>query len=71
MEPELPTTSDTLDGPRLVPRSDIPVSSAPENAGLEVRPFLGHKLLGSVMPPSGVALAGSVLALGLWRRRGF
>jgi mannose-6-phosphate isomerase-like protein (cupin superfamily) len=54
---ELPTTTDAPPGPHLVPRSDIPISSAPENGGLEVRPFLAHKLLGSVMPPSGVAMA--------------
>jgi mannose-6-phosphate isomerase-like protein (cupin superfamily) len=57
MQRELPTESEAPPGPHLVPRSDIPISSAPENSDLEVRPFLAHGLLGSVMPPSGVALA--------------
>lgn len=43
--------------PSVVPRSDIPVSSAPADSGLEVRPFLAHSLLGSALSSSSVELA--------------
>jgi hypothetical protein len=43
--------------PRLVPRSDIPISSAPADVDLEVRPFLAHGALSSIIPPSAVTLA--------------
>src|SRR5689334_15648375 len=56
MERERPA-ADSTPGPYLVPHRDIPISSAPENGGLEVRPFLAHGILASVMPPAGVELA--------------
>lgn len=40
--------------PSVIPRSDIPVSP---DGNLEVQPFLAHKVLGSVLPQSPVALA--------------
>jgi mannose-6-phosphate isomerase-like protein (cupin superfamily) len=43
--------------PSVIPRSDIPVSRASHDADLEVRPFLAHRLLGSVLPASLVSLA--------------
>ena len=43
--------------PSVIPRSDIPVSRASHHGDLEVRPFLTHKLLGSLLPPSFVSLA--------------
>src|SRR5262245_46444409 len=45
------------DRPSVIPRSDIPISDAPEDAGFEVRPFESHRVLGSVIPPAGVSLA--------------
>jgi mannose-6-phosphate isomerase-like protein (cupin superfamily) len=39
-----------------VRRGDIPLSVAPEDSGFEARPFLAHRILGSMMPPSGVAM---------------
>jgi mannose-6-phosphate isomerase-like protein (cupin superfamily) len=43
--------------PSVVPRSDIPISDAPEDEGLEVRSFDAHTLLSTVVPRSDVALA--------------
>jgi mannose-6-phosphate isomerase-like protein (cupin superfamily) len=43
--------------PSVIPRSDIPISDAPEDLGLEVRLFDAHALLSSVVPRSDVALA--------------
>jgi hypothetical protein len=43
--------------PSVVPRAEIPVSEAPENLDLEVRPFGAHALLSSVVSRSDVALA--------------
>jgi mannose-6-phosphate isomerase-like protein (cupin superfamily) len=43
--------------PSIVPRSDIPISDAPEDMGLEVRPFGAHEVLHNVMPGSAVGLA--------------
>lgn len=43
--------------PSVIPRSDIPVSAASHDGDLEVRPFVAHKLLGSVLPSSLVSLA--------------
>jgi mannose-6-phosphate isomerase-like protein (cupin superfamily) len=42
---------------RVVQRRDIPVSSSPEDLGLEVRPFVAHETLSSLLPPSAVSLA--------------
>lgn len=43
--------------PSVVPRSDIPIVRTSDDVGLEVRPFLAHKLLSSLLPPSAVSLA--------------
>jgi mannose-6-phosphate isomerase-like protein (cupin superfamily) len=43
--------------PSVVPRAEIPISSAPEDLALEVRPFGNHKVLSSMIPSSAVALA--------------
>jgi mannose-6-phosphate isomerase-like protein (cupin superfamily) len=43
--------------PSVIPRSDIPISDAPEDMGLEVRPFGAHAFLSSVVPRSNVSLA--------------
>jgi len=43
--------------PSVIPRSDIPVSRASHDGDLEVRPFLAHELLGSVLPRSLASLA--------------
>ena len=43
--------------PSVIPRSDIPVSRAGGDQDLEVRPFLAHKLLGSMLPSSAASLA--------------
>ena len=42
--------------PSVVPRSDVPVSSAPEDSGLEIRPFQAHDILSQAVPEN-VALA--------------
>jgi mannose-6-phosphate isomerase-like protein (cupin superfamily) len=43
--------------PSVVPRSDIPISDAPENNGFEVRQFDAHALLSTMVGRSDVALA--------------
>jgi mannose-6-phosphate isomerase-like protein (cupin superfamily) len=43
--------------PSVVPLSDIPIDAAAAGLGLEVRPFLAHEILSSILPPSAVALA--------------
>ena len=43
--------------PSVVARAEIPISSAPEDLALEVRPFSNHHLLSSMIPSSAVALA--------------
>ncbi len=43
--------------PSIVPRSTIPVSLASEDAGLEVRPFLAHRVLRGAVSQSAVTLA--------------
>lgn len=43
--------------PSVIPRSDIPVSPAPDDASFEVRPFWAHQALSSLLPASSVALA--------------
>jgi hypothetical protein len=43
--------------PSVVPRSEIPVSPLAEEGNLEVRPFLAHSLLGSMLPASAATLA--------------
>src|SRR5688572_24082519 len=45
------------DRPSVVPRGDIPLSTAPEDGEIDVRPFDAHAVLGSALPPSGVSLA--------------
>lgn len=42
--------------PFVVPRAEIPVSSAPEHADLEVRPFALHRALGGAVPAGAVAM---------------
>lgn len=43
--------------PSVIPRSDIPVSRASHDGDLEIRPFVAHKLLSSLLPSSSVSLA--------------
>jgi hypothetical protein len=43
--------------PSIVPCGEIPISSAAEHRGLEVRPFMAHRVLGSAVPNGAVALA--------------
>ena len=47
----------TNKSPSVIPRSDIPISPSNQDGNLEVRPFLAHQLLGSVLPSSTVSLA--------------
>jgi len=43
--------------PSVIPRSDIPISAAPEDSDLEVRPFDAHSILSGVVPRSDVTMA--------------
>lgn len=43
--------------PQVVPRSEIPVSSDPTDVNLEVRSFVAHRVLGSMIPRSAVSLS--------------
>jgi mannose-6-phosphate isomerase-like protein (cupin superfamily) len=45
-----------VSAPSVVPSAEIPVSSAPEHADLEVRPFASHEVLGGAIPAGAVAL---------------
>src|SRR5690606_23010320 len=46
-----------LQSPTVVSRTEIPVSSAPEDGGLEVQPFTAHRVLAGAVPRSTVDLA--------------
>jgi hypothetical protein len=47
----------TRKSPSVIPRNEIPMSPSTRDGNLEVRPFLAHKLLGSMLPSSAVCLA--------------
>src|ERR1043165_5010870 len=54
----MPMDQTTNKSPSVIPRSDIPVSPQSAEANLEVRPFVAHKLLSTMLPDSaGVSMA--------------
>lgn len=55
MEQQHSSSMETSDV-QLISRAEIPRSVAPEDHDFDARPFLAHKILGSLMPPSGVSM---------------
>lgn len=45
-----------MERPSVIPRTEIPQSVAPEDGGIDVRPFVAHEMLGRLMPSSGVSV---------------